>query len=905
MSGGADTLGFVPESPGRPLLRTGLLVVAAVLVVVLVVAAASVVIFIRRPLPPVDGEVRFDGLEADVEILRDGLGIPQIYAEDARDLFRAQGYVHAQDRFFEMDYRRHLASGRLAELVGAVDGAVQSDSVIRTLGWRAVAQAELETLSGPGRQYLEAYAAGVNDYIRPREASRLGIEYTVLGLTMDLAEVEPWSEVDSLLWLKMLSWDLSRSFEGELERSAFYQVLDDVARVEELFPPFPEDRHAPVVGPGASGSVRSAAGVRAGPPPRMPVPPDSAALERAQESAAPSDVLDVLASGAGRSLVADVTEAIGAVPSLLGQGSGLGSNAFVVAGERTASGAPLLAADSHLDARIPGPWYQVGLHCRTVGAQCPFDVSGFGFAGMPGVLTGHNGTLAWSVTSMPADVTDLFIERVFDDGTYLRDGERPALERRTEIIRVNGGEDVELEVRTTEHGPILSDVMRALGSVRLAPVPEGAPGTGLRDHAVAVASAAMTPGRTMDGIFALDAAASAADVSAAAALFSAPTLNIVFATTDGDIGYAAAGQVPRRATVSGSPSPTDGRWPRPGWDSRYDWQGFVAPEDLPGALNPADGYIVAANQAVQPAGDGPFLGQEWDAGFRSQRIASLLADAPEGSLTVDGMEEIQRDVVNPNARLLMPYLLTLDVDDSFVQEGVDLLLTWDLQQTEDSAAAAYFASVWANVLRLTFWDDVPEGYEPDGDGRWLEVVRGLINEPQSRWWDDRTTINIVESRDEILIQALTNARLQLTVSLGKEPARWAWSKLHEAELVHPVLGQERFGAPLNAFVNPGPVPVSGGPSHVWATAWDAGDWEDDFPTFDVSTLPSMRFVVDLADLDASTWINLTGSSGHPASSHYTDQLGAWADGRTYPWFFSEQPVRDEARHTRWLRPDAG
>lgn len=908
----------MPETPGRPVLRTVFIVVAVVVVVSLVAVAGAALVLIRRPLPTYDGAMNLDGLRAEVEVVRDERGIPQIYADDVRDLFRAQGYVHAQDRFFEMDYRRHVASGRLAELIGPQEGAIEADAVTRTLGWRRAAEEELPLLSPETRALLEAYVAGVNDYLNGREVSRLGVEYPVLGVITNLADVEPWSEVDSLVWLKALAWDLSTSYESEVERSALFEVLQDIDQVDELFPAYPEASHAPIIG-GPSDFVASeisgselgaVVGSQAG-----DVLPGSSTTPVGDDAGAPSADLPGaspqpdtpgggLLGGAGLSAVAAAGAALRAVPELVGHGAGIGSNSFVVSGDLTASGAPLLAVDPHLGAAVPGPWYQVGLHCRDVQAACPFDAAGFGFAGVPGILSGHNADLAWGLTSLPADVTDLFLERVFDDGTYERDGLRVALDRRTEILKVNGGADIRLEIVETAHGPIVSDVLPELRAVRLAPMPEDAPGVGLRGFAVSVASAALAPGRTLEGILALDTATGPDDVTAAAAMFGAPTFNIVYATTDGDIGYEAAGQIPQRSRIAGAPVPADGTWPRPGWQSSYDWAGFVAPQDLPRTRNPERGYIVAANQAVQPEGEGPALGHEWDAGYRSQRIGDLIEGFAEAGtpMTVETSEQIQNDVINPIAQILVPYLLEVDVEDPFVQEGVDLLRGWDSEQTADSAAAAFFASVWGNLLRLTFWDDMPEGFAPDGDSRWIEMVADLIDDPQNPWWDDRSTINVVESRDEVLIQALTNARLQLTVRLGKDPSRWEWSKLHEVELVHPVLGGTSVPFPVNMLANPRPIAVDGGSAHVNATAWDARIWEDGHPMFTVSSVPSMRMVVDLGDLDASTWVNLTGISGHPGSVHYTDQLRAWAQGRSYPWPFSPDAVREAAADTRRLQP---
>jgi penicillin amidase len=266
------------------------------------------------------------------------------------------------------------------------------------------------------------------------------------------------------------------------------------------------------------------------------------------------------------------------------------------------------------------------------------------------------------------------------------------------------------------------------------------------------------------------------------------------------------------------------------------------------------------------------------------------------------MAAIQVDASNPYAAVLVPYLLRAGVTDEFVDEGVDLLRSWDYTQTRESAGAAYFASVWTNLLRLTFWDDVPEAFRPDGGSRWLEVVRSMLDDPQNPWWDDRSTLNVVETRDEVLIQALTSARLQLTSSIGQDATRWEWSTLHKAVPRHPVFGDPAESTAVRDLFNPRPVSVDGGSSIVLATAWAAEAWDTDYPSFEVVSLPTARLVMDLGDADASTWVTLTGASGHPGSSHYTDQFAAWANGRAFPWVSSEEAVRDSARTTLRLHP---
>ena len=896
---------------GRSALQKALLIVPAVLVVVLVAGLLVGAGVVRRPLPDHTGSQRLEGLDGNVEIIRDDLGVPQIYAGTDADLMRAQGYVHAQDRFFEMDYRRHVTAGRLSELVGDNEAALSADLVIRTFGWRQVAEQEWDLLTDESRALYEAYAEGVNAYLDSREASELGLEYTVLGTTTELGAIEPWEPVDSLAWLKAMAWDLRGNYDAELGRAANLRTLGDVARTEELYPDYPYDAHTPIIAgvtapdpaavqpdaPAASAGTDTNAGAREG-----------TTAEGDVVATSGDEVTAALGGFEAGQALAGAARALEAVPVLLGEGEGVGSNSFVVSGEHTASGKPLLANDPHLALDAPGLWYQVGLHCTGGDEACSLDVAGFSFAGLPGVVIGHNDQLAWGLTNLGADVTDFTLERLYDDGTYLRDGARVPLQTRRETIEVNGGEPVVTTVTSTEHGPIVSEVLADTGVAASVPVPEGAPPAGFSGYAVALQWTALTPGRTGDAIFAINRARGAEDIAAAAALLEVPAQNIVFATADGDIGYQAPGKIPVRAAVPDAPVPSDGSWPRPGWDSRYDWQGFVPPEDMPAALNPGEGFVTAANQAVAPSGQGPFLTTDWDAGYRSQRIRALIEhEISQGEpIDVADMNAIMLDDASPFGPAVLPALLSVDVDDPFVEDAVDLLREWSAEgfpADTSSAGAAYFNAVWGNVLRLTFADDLPASQAPDGGARWLLVVQRLLENPQDPWWDDRTTVNIVEGRDEILRQALVLARQQLTNTMGKDPGGWQWGKLHRFAPEHPVLGGEGVPALVRRVFNPRPEEVGGGTSIVNATSFDTAAVDElGRPDFTVTAGPSMRMVVDLADLDASTWVTTTGSSGHPGSDHYTDQMKAWAAGETLAWPFTREAVEEAASATLTLAP---
>jgi penicillin amidase len=895
----------VPDVPRRRLLRLGLLGLASLVVVALVVAFVATVVVVRRPFPTQDGSLALPGLSGPVTVARDDHGIPQIYASTPDDLFRAQGYVQAQDRFFQMDFRRHVTAGRLSELVGDDATALQADKVVRTLGWRRVAQQELDQAAPATRRYLDDYAQGVNGYISGRSPSELGLDYSVLGLAHPLPRIEPWTALDSVSWFKAMAWDLRGNYDDELARARAFGTVKDVERVDQLWPPYPSSRHAPII-PDAS-SLGSGSGPSAAPTPSpTPSPAPSGVAPSASGAKAPADTTGVLAalgSTDGQGSIASALQAVDAVPNLLGGGAdGVGSNSWVVSGSLTATGKPLLANDPHLAPSIPGIWYQMGLHCQTLSQACPFDVTGFTFAGVPGVIIGHTQRIAWGMTNLGPDVTDFYLEELSSDGRgYLRDGKFLPLTTRQETIGVAGGPPVTITVRSTVDGPLLSDVLDAVATAgRRAPVPKSAPPRG-DAYAVALKWTALTPGRDMDAVFAADTATDFGSFRKAVQMLDVPAQNFVYADIDGNIGYQAPGRIPQRRTgLPAQPVPADGTWPMPGWDSRYDWLPQDVPADkLPWELNPAEGFIVAANQAVTPPGVGPTLTHDFDYGYRSQRIRDLLTAAVKAhrQLQVQDMQAIQLDTRNGIAADLVPVLLKEKVGDSFTQQAVNLLKTWDYTQPTDSAAAAYFNAVWAELLNLTFDDELPPGTQPNGGARWAEVVRNLLKDPSDPWWDNRSTPGVVETRDEILRQALVSARLRLTSELGKDPTSWQWGKLHRLRLVEQPLGGAALTKVLHPLLNRGPIDSPGGPSVVDAMGYDASSG-----TFAVNWAPSMRMVVDLSAFDRSTWVNQTGESGHPGEANYDDQLGAWADGQTFPWPFTQGAVDKAAAQRLTLTP---
>ncbi|MGW3345155.1 penicillin acylase family protein [Nonomuraea rubra] len=818
--------------------------VLTVLLALVLVLAGVVVYTVRKSFPQVDGSLRLPGLTSNVEIYRDKSGIPHIYADSAADLFMAQGFVHAQDRFFEMDFRRHLTAGRLSELFGA--STLDNDKALRTMGWRRVAEQEVPELAQETRGYLDAYAKGVNAWLSANpNASDRSVEYSILKLQGGGGTPEKWTPVDSVAWLKAMAWDLRSNVEDEIDRALALTRLPR-ERVEQLYPGYPYDRHLPIVNEGTVLQGRF----------------DQQAEPRLRGNRALADAAGTLAD----------------VPSTMSTAdrSGVGSNSWVISGEYTTSGKPLLANDPHLSAQLPSVWYQAGLHCRKITETCPYDVTGFTFSGVPGVIIGHTDKIAWGFTNLGPDVADLFLEQV-DGDTYLYRGSRLPVESREEKIKVAGGKTVTITVRSTRHGPLINEV-----------IPTAKPSG--EANAVALQWTALTPGRTADAIFALNKAGDWQEFKAAASLFDVPSQNLVYADTSGKIGYQAPGRIPVRANG-------DGTWPVPGWTGEYDWNPAPIPYDqLPSVEDPADGFIVTANNAViDPERYKPLLTKDWSYGYRSERIRTLIKEAiKKGPIDAATMSEIQQDTSNGFAETLVPALMRVDLAGPSVRAR-DLLDGWDGEQGQDSAAAAYFNAVWRHVLTLTFDDDLPESARPTGGDRWYEVVRRLLEAPEDPFWDDTTTKNLTETRDDILRQALASAHQELADRLGEDVEAWRWGDLHRLELVHGSLGTSGI-APVEALFNRGPLPVGGGKDAVNATGWNVQSG------YEITAVPSMRMVVDLSDLDKSRWINLTGASGHAFHGNYWDQAEAWARGDLLPMWSKPESVKKAAVHTLRLSP---
>ncbi len=838
-----------PRRWTRWLLWTGVGFVALI-IVSLIAGVAFTRYSIHRAFPQTEGSVQVPGLMANVEVIRDPMGVPHIYADTAEDLFLAQGYVHAQDRFFQMDFWRHISYGRLAELFG--EDQVETDAFLRTLGWGGLAEAQYRDETPTNQRFLDAYAEGVNAYVGTHSPAELSYEYSIIELLNHAYDPEPWTGAQSLAWGKVMAWDLGGNMANEIERAMALATLPP-SRVAQLFPPYPGDRHPYIV--------------------------------PSQESTATAQQAFSTLTPAASDALAGAYRAVAAIDAVTGGGTeGIGSNSWAISGAHTPSGAPMLMNDPHLSIQMPSIWYQVGLHCRVVSDACPFDVVGFSFAGVPGVIIGHNADIAWGFTNLGPDVQDLFIEKINPDNPnqYEFRGAWLDMDVRQETLTVAGGDDVELVVRSTIHGPIISGVYEPIDKLDTAGIDPPDP------YAISLRWTALDDVPSIAGpILGINTASNFSEFRDAARQFGVPAQNLLYADTEGNIGYQMPGLIPIR-------SAGDGTLPNPGWTGDHEWVGYVPFDELPTASNPPSGYIITANNAVIDEAYPYLITEDWSYGYRAKRIADLVSS--NLGITLEDQEAIQFDGYDLNAEHLRPFVIAAVATplEPVPSKALSALTAWDLQNLSDSSGAAVWNATWNHILTRTFHDELAEDFWPEGGSRWFEVVRALASDNTDPWWDDITTPE-TETRDQILEAAFLDAVTELSVLMGDEVEAWTWGELHTAVFRNQTLGESGIGLIEDRF-NRGPYEASGATSVPNAVGWDAREG------YAVDWLPSMRMLVDLGDLGHSYAVHTTGQSGHTDHPHYDDMIPLWLAGDNVPLLWERATVIDQAESMLILSP---
>lgn len=783
--------------------------------------------------PDTAGTLRLPGLRDRVVIVRDRNAVPHIQAGNALDAYYALGYVHAQDRLWQMQMNKRVVAGRLAEVVG--QPGVETDRFLRTLGVRRNAEAIVAQAPPEARAILQAYADGVNAYIDTSKAP-LPPEFLILR-----TRPEHWEPADTIGWQTMMAWDLGSNWTQEVLRMGLAQQLP-TARIAELLAPYPGDR--PLRTMDYARFYRQLA----------PLATAMASVERH----APAGYVE-----------------------------GMGSNNWVVSGAHTRSGKPLLANDPHLGLQAPALWYFARL-------QAPgLDVTGATLPGAPVVVLGHNRRIAWGFTNTAPDVQDLYIERVqpgHPDHYQTLDG-WAAFETRTETIKVKGEPDVTLNVRSTRHGPVLSDVAEGLSA---AARPLGA------QYVVAFQWTALRPDdKTFEASLRLGLASDWKSFVAALREFHAPQQNMVYADVDGNIGFIAPGRVPMRR----ADNDLKGLAPAPGWDARYDWTGFVPFDQLPRSFNPPDGVIVTANQKIVGNDYPYFITSEWTVPYRYRRIRALLEATPRH--TLDTFAAIQGDVVSLAMRDALPLLLAApvaaDTGRSPRERALfEALRQWDGTMRADRAEPLV-ASAWLRELsRLLFEDKVGDAlFRRLWEQRNVQQpMLAALRDPagMGAFWCDNTHTPARETCDDTIGLAWRRAVADLDRRYGENPATWRWGRAHTARSEHKPFGKVPY---LSSLFNLR-VPTGG---DTYTVDVGRNNLRDERAPFESTHAASLRAIYDLGDLSASRFMLSTGQSGNALSPHYRDWTDKWAAVQSITIGAPPRAPAGDAFDTLVLRPE--
>lgn len=796
---------------------------------------------LTRSLPQISGTIAAEGIRAGADAYRDDYGVPHLYAQNDQDLIFLQGYVHAQDRLWQMDFFRRAAYGELSEVFGSKTLAI--DRAMRTVGLHRTAPMIADSMDAPTRELLKSYSDGVNHFLFTH-VDNLPDEFVLAGYTPRHWEAEHSVAISRLIaWLLNMAWYVDLAYTGIIERAGYKKTRD-------IFPDRPLG--SPTIVPGWKIKSRPVYGM--------------------------SDTIVISENVSGIAGAASGFAAYHkALRDLLGFAHlSSGSNNWVIHGSRTENGKPLIANDPHLPVMLPSVWYENRLSGGT------FDVSGFSMPGMPFVVIGNNRRIAWAFTNGMIDEADIYRERIRDD-KYFFNGFWKRMTKRAERIHIKDSSDIEFTVFSTHRGPVISDIVSypagdsAALSLRWL-------GNDFSDEFRAFA--ALNRAQDWNGFL------------EAASLYRVPGQNALYADVDGNIGYRLMGAVPVRRDGNYF-SVLEGT------SGQFDWRGFLKDDEMPFLFNPPQGYIATANNPVIEEKQRLYLSSYWEHDSRIRRIQQLIDSTPKLSaedcrrFQLDVYSHhaagLLPYLLNRLAKdsLIVPMPMEPDSLNPY-QEAYLLLRHWDGRMDAESQAALIFNVFFSRLLANTFRDEM-------GDTLFTafctlnniphRALQLILDYRKSAWWDDIHTKDIEETRDDILFRSFTESVDDCRMKFGRSPAGWFWKNAVAIEFRHP------FGEvfPFNHYFNYGPYPVAGN-----ATTINKSEYDLSTDRFSVKVFPSFRRITDLADINLSYSVLPTGQSGQSMSEWYFDQYPLWAAGQMKTVAMRRSPATNLRNHLKFI-----
>jgi penicillin amidase len=767
---------------------------------------------LNNSLPVYEGSLQATGLKEKVEIYRDSMAVPYIFASNDEDAAFALGYLHAQERMFMMDLVRRAGAGRLSEVMG--QETVPFDKMFRTIGIDRTVKKIKNKMNPSALQLLEAYSNGVNLYIT-HARNKYTFEFDMLGYLP-----EEWKPEHSLTIIRMMAWELNLSWWTDM---AFTELVQKIGKekIEEVLPDYPQN--APTIIP-----------------------------EHLKKFAT-----------INRSFL----ETDKSFRKFMGmRGTHIGSNNWVVNGDMSSSGKPIIANDPHLAFMAPGTWY------AAVVKSPEWEAAGVTLPGAPGIAIGNNKDISWVLTNIMNDDSDFYFEEIdSSEKKYLLDDQWRDLIIIEDTIFVNGGDPVAIEIRETHRGPIISDIHPYTFAFNndytgYPPISMRWIGNEISDE--------------LHAFLKINKAANWKEFKAAVQMFNAPGQNFVYGDVEGNIGYVFGGALPLRGdgTINSTTFVFDGT------TSKSDWTGLLNRDRVPLLFNPEQNFIASANNKTVI--DFKYhITNLWEPSSRIDRITELIKSKDKHS--PEDFMQYQMDMISPYSKKIIPYFLnafdTVKITYDNLLISIQLLRDWDYELDKFAQAPAIYLTSFKFLLQNTFVDEM-------GDDLFNQYVflanvpyrsiQQLLENPSSVWWDNINTSE-VETRDDIIRESVGNALAFLENHIGEEIGDWQWGALHKVVFKHPFSGNYSL---LDKFINIGPYEIGGDGTTIFNTEYPFSESIEQYPMFRHDLFendlgPSMRYIYDFANPDEFFLILTTGQSGNVMSEHYRDMSLLWLSGK--------------------------
>lgn len=777
------------------------------LLALVILIIAAIYIFLLTQKPVYNGKVTVAGIHQKVDVYFDDYGVPHIYGQNEEDVFRTLGYVHAQERLFQMELIRRVSAGRLSELFGSQ--TMDVDKFFRMLGLAQHAEWSAREFSkNQDKQYYTnavAYLAGINQYL---ENGKTPVEFRLLGIPKNKFTIN-----DMFLIVDFMSFNFEMAFRTDplmtkIQRRLGEKYLKDIPL----------------------GYV----------PGTLRVPANPNAQELATRACQFEDVV-----------------------SSMPVKPWMGSNAWVVAPSRTASGKVLFANDTHIGYQQPCVWYEAYLECPG------FDLYGNFLAGFPFPAIAHSHHHAWGLTILENDDLDFFEEHTdsLHPNQYFYKGEWKQMQLREEIIHVKDSGDLKMTCRSTVHGTVCSDVIHDFTDVTTSPVS-------------ACWTLVQFPSNLCEITYALAKAGTIDEFRNGISKLSSPGLNVVYGDSSGNIAWWTAAKLVKR------PPHVEPRLLLDGASGHDDWMGYYDYAQNPYDINPASGYVYTCNNTPGTTDSisvpGYFVPED-----RARVVTSFFSE--QKKFTVADMNALNNNVTSPVSGNLAKYISGKISSANKNKSGAskkaaEILSSWNGSMNTTDVAPVIYHRMLYEILKNMMGDELGQKdvFQFQQTHIQKNALVPLLMNDSSIWYDDITTKNKIETQQQVFDESFDSTISFLKNQLGDDVMQWNWGRVHAVEHAHPI-GKQK---PFDNFFNVGPFPMPGGNETINQEGFDLSP--DGY--YRIKFGPALRRTLDFADPEHGQSILPTGQSGNFMSAHYNDQAKLFVQGQTRPELMNKNEV---------------